>query len=108
MRLLLDECVPVRLRQALPNHVVSTVGLQGWSGIKNGNLLSLAATSFDALVTVDQNLPYQQNVGGLPIAVVVLNARSNDLASLLPLIPALERAMKELVPGSCVVVAASD
>ena len=62
MRLLLDECVPARLRKALPSHEVSTVGLEGWSGIKNGKLLALAAAGFDALVTVDKNLPYQQNM----------------------------------------------
>ena len=56
MRLLLDECVPARLRKALPGHEVSTVGLEGWSGIKNGKLLALAAAGFDAFVTVDKNL----------------------------------------------------
>lgn len=57
MRLLLDECVPVRLSRALPGHQVSTVVREGWSGIKNGRLLALAATEFDALITVDKNLP---------------------------------------------------
>ena len=52
MRLLLDECVPARLRKALPGHEVSTVGLEGWSGIKNGKLLALAAAGFDVFVTV--------------------------------------------------------
>ena len=96
MRLLLDECVPARLRQALPSHAVSTVGLQGWSGIKNGKLLALAAAGFDAFVTVDKNLPYQQNTAALPIAVVVLDAKSNELAYLLPLMPALEAVLKNL------------
>ena len=62
MRLLLDESVPARLRQALPNHEVKTVVEMGWGGIKNGNLLALAAASFDAFITVDKNLPYQQNL----------------------------------------------
>ena len=77
MRLLLDDCVPARLRKALPSHVVTTVGEVGWSGIKNGKLLALAAASFDALVTVDKDLPYQQNAAGLPTAVMVLHAVSN-------------------------------
>ena len=47
MRLLLDESVPVRLRRYLPSHSVRTVVEMGWSGIKNGDLLRLAAASFD-------------------------------------------------------------
>ena len=80
MRLLLDESVPSRLRRALPGHEVRTVGEMGWSGVKNGKLLALAATAFDAFVTVDKNLPYQQNLSTLPVAVIVLDARSNRVA----------------------------
>ena len=106
MRLPLDECVPARLRKSLPSHEVSTVGLEGWSGIKNGKLLALAAAGFDAFVTVDKNLPYQQNTASLPIAVLVLDAESNELPYLLPLLPALEAALKNLAPGSCALVSA--
>lgn len=105
MRLLLDECVPARLRKALSGHEVSTVGLEGWSGIKNGKLLALAAAGFGAFVTVDKNLPYQQNTATLPIAILVLDAKSNELPYLLPLMPALEATLKNLVPGSYVLVA---
>ena len=106
MRLLLDECVPARLRKALLGHEVSTVGLEGWSGVKNGELLTLAAAGFDAFVTVDKNLPYQQNTASLPIAVLVLDAKSSELPYLLPLLPALEAILKNLVPGSYALVAA--
>ena len=104
MRLLLDECVPGRLRKALPLHEVSTVVQAGWSGVKNGKLLTLASTKFDAFVTVDKNLPYQQNQAKLPISVLVLNSYSNELTSLLPLIPALEKCLLNIVPGSYVLV----
>ena len=104
MRLLLDECVPARLRQALPSHQVSTVVQEGWSGIKNGKLLALAASGFDVLITVDKNLPYQQNTSKLPVAVLVLDAASNELPYLLPLVPALEDALVNLEPGSVMVV----
>lgn len=106
MRLLLDECVPARLRRALPSHQVSTVVSEGWSGIKNGKLLALAAASFDAFITVDKNLPYQQNTAALPIAVVVLDAVSNELQHLLPLLPALEGILTNLVKESYVLVTA--
>ena len=106
MRLLLDECVPGRLRRALPNHDVSTVVQIGWAGVKNGKLLALASAKFDAFITVDKNLPYQQNQATLPIAVLVLNAFSNELESLLPLLPTLEKRLSSLVPGSYVLVTA--
>ena len=76
----------------------------GWSGVKNGRLLALAATQFDAFITADQNLGYQQNLANLPIAVVVLAAHSNTLAALLPLVPKLTRALTLLVRQSYVVV----
>ena len=98
MRLLLDESVPRKLRFALAKHDVRTVVEMGWSGRKNGELLSLAASDFDVFITVDKNLPYQQNEATLPIAVVVLDALTNDLSSLLPLVPALEKALGNLAP----------
>jgi predicted nuclease of predicted toxin-antitoxin system len=62
MRLLLDESLPVRFRRALPNHDVRTVVEMGWSGVKNGKLLALAANGFNAFVTVDKNLPDRKSV----------------------------------------------
>lgn len=98
MRLLLDESVPRRLSRALPDHEVKTVVEMGWSGIKNGELLALAASGFDALITVDKNLPYQQNLTKLALAVVVLDAPSNEISHLLLLVPKLEQTLKTLSP----------
>ena len=106
MRLLLDECVPARLRRSLPSHQVSTVVQEGWSGVKNGKLLALAATGFDAFITVDKNLSYQQNTSNAPVAVLVLDAVSNELPYLLKLIPALEAALANLKPASYVLLKA--
>ena len=106
MRLLLDESVPARLYKALPSHQVSNAVREGWSGVKNGKLLALAASRFDAFITVDKNLPYQQNLKALPIAVIVLDSYSNELSALLPLVPSLEKALGVLVPMSFVVVRA--
>jgi predicted nuclease of predicted toxin-antitoxin system len=106
MRLLLDECVPARLHRALPSHEVSTVVIEGWSGVKNGELLGLAAPNFDVLVTVDKNLPYQQNSTTLALPVVLLDAVSNELSHLLPLVPRLERALMTLNPGSFIRITA--
>ncbi|THJ25124.1 MAG: hypothetical protein CAF45_002005 [Nitrospira sp. CG24E] len=106
MRLLLDESVPSRLRRALPTHEVRTVVEMSWSGIKNGKLLVLVASDFDAFSTVDKNLPYRQNLIELPIAVVVLDAVSSELPALLPLVPNLERELAALIPRTCVRVQA--
>lgn len=102
MRLLLDESVPAKLRRALPSHAVRTVVEMGWSGVQNGKLLALAASEFDVFVTVDKNLPNQQNLNSLPVAIVVLHALSNELPALLPLVPSLERALSSLRPKSLV------
>lgn len=62
MRILLDECVPVQVRKALPGHEVSTVPKMGWAGIGNGELIEVAEkTGFDALVIADKNLRHQRN-----------------------------------------------
>ena len=68
----------------------------GWSGVKNGKLLALAGTEFDAFITVEKNLPYQQNLATLPVTVIVLDAPSIELSALLPLVPYLERALTSL------------
>jgi hypothetical protein len=74
----------------------------GWGGVRNGDLLALAAKEFDAFLTVDRNLPYQQNLARLPIAVIVLEAFSNELVALAPLVPKLEQALENLQPRSLV------
>ena len=100
MRLLLDESVPSKLKRALASHYVRTVVEKGWSGLKNGKLLAAAALEFDVVITVDKNMPYQQNLATLPVAVVILDAVSNKLSSLLPLMAELERVLIDLQPRS--------
>ena len=72
MRLLLDESVPRNLRRFLPDHTVRTVIEMRWGGITNGEVLRLAASEFDAFITVDKNLRYQQNLARRQIGIVVL------------------------------------
>jgi hypothetical protein len=100
MRVLLDECFPRALRGELPGHDVKTVDEAGWAGAKNGELLRLAAKDFDVLLTVDRNLEYQQNLSGLTLAVVVVDAPSNDVAVLRPLMPAVRDALPKARPGT--------
>jgi hypothetical protein len=99
VRVLIDECLPRRLRLALPGHDVSRVADMGWAGTRNGALLRLAAHQFDAFITIDQNLRFQQELRGLSLAVVMLAARSNRMSALEPLVPSLLRALDFSVPG---------
>ncbi|NWG31862.1 MAG: DUF5615 family PIN-like protein [Rhodocyclaceae bacterium] len=105
MRILLDESLPRRLRYAFEGHEVVTVVEAGWSGAKNGKLLALAAARFEVFVTVDQNLQYQQNLAALPLAVVVLKAPDNRLATLLPLVPKVLAVLDDLRPNALTVIA---
>jgi hypothetical protein len=71
MKLLRDEHVPHSLRPEIVGHDVFTVAFMGWSGIENGELLSrAAAAAFDALITNDHGMEYEQNLANLPLAVV--------------------------------------
>lgn len=103
MRLLIDECVPRRLRTHFPGHDVRTVPEMGWSGKKDRELLSLmAGAGFEVLVTVDQNIRHQQNLSASGIAVIVLVAPTNRIADLVPLAPSALAALATIQPGDVV------
>jgi len=106
VRVLIDECAPRALKKHLMNHghECRTVQESGWSGKQNGELLGLAETAFDALVTVDTNLLYQQNLAGRRIAIVVLRSSSNRLEHLRQHFPALVLALEKIAPGEIVQV----
>ena len=76
----------------------------GWGTIKNGELLPLAAKEFDVFVTVDRNLSFQQNLPGFKIAIFVLRARSNRLADLRVLVPALLESIPIAELGAAMVI----
>jgi predicted nuclease of predicted toxin-antitoxin system len=99
MKLLLDENLPHQLRHELPGHDCFTVAYMGWGGIENGELLALAEShGFDALLTKDANLEYEQNLIDLPVAVVVIEAASNDIEDIRPLLPGLLAVFQGLAP----------
>lgn len=77
MKLLFDQGTPVPLRKYLLSHTVVTAYEQGWNDIRNGDLLKQAeAEGFDALITTDQNIRYQQNLTARKISIVVLMTTS--------------------------------
>jgi predicted nuclease of predicted toxin-antitoxin system len=90
MKLLLDECLPIDLRFLLTGHDVETVEYRGWKGVKNGKLLATAAPEgFEALITSDEGMEHSQNPATVPMAVVILHVKSNDLMDIRPLVPRL-------------------
>jgi len=74
MRILIDECLPRKLKRELSEYTAFTVQEKGWAGMKNGELLSRAENEFEVWLTADQNIESQQNLERFDIAVVVLIA----------------------------------
>src|SRR5258706_1350608 len=99
MRLLLDECVVYDLKRDLVGHELSTVVEAGFGGLENGELLRAASRHFDVLITVDRNLPFQQNLGSLQIAVLILMARGITYPDLKPLVPEVLASLNTIQPG---------
>ena len=107
MLLLLDECVPPPLKRDNIGHDVRHVADMGWSSKRYGELLQLMlAGRFEALLTVDQNLEFQQNVRESGVGVIVVLARTNRVKELRPLIPRILEALARLSPGELVRVTA--
>ncbi len=106
MRILLDESVPGRLGPLLTGHATFTVQRRGWASIKNGKLLALAADEFDVLLTADKGMEHQQNLAALPVAILIVLARSNRIEDLAAAVPAILSALAELKPRTLRKVAA--
>ncbi len=78
MRILIDECIDERFRNALTGHDSQTARHAGLAGLKNGDLLKAAeAAKFDVFLTVDQGIEYQQNLTGRKIAIIIFRTKSN-------------------------------
>jgi predicted nuclease of predicted toxin-antitoxin system len=100
VKILLDECLDWRLLRHLPEHDVLTARQMGWAGVKNGKLLSVAQTEFDAFITVDAQLPSQTNVSTYDIAVIVRSVRSSKVHNILRYLPELRAAILSAPKGS--------
>jgi predicted nuclease of predicted toxin-antitoxin system len=99
MRILLDECLPTKLKNYLPGQDVRTVREMGWGGKTNGELLQLARPQFDLFLTYDQGFPYQQNLSQAGIAILLLTLGSNRLESVLDVLPQILDAISTIRPG---------
>jgi predicted nuclease of predicted toxin-antitoxin system len=108
VRVLLDENLDRRLKGFLDPGVESaTVQERGWGSKEDGELLELAQHEFDVLLTTDQGIPHQQNLSRFDLAIVLLEAKSNRLADLSPLMDEVNALLPEASPGTARRVVAS-
>jgi predicted nuclease of predicted toxin-antitoxin system len=108
MKLLLDECMPRRLKKDLAPHEAFTVEDAGFKGLKNGRLLREASSNYDVLITVDQNIPAQQNFSTLKISLIIIHAKSNLYEDLLSFVPQILSSLTNISPGSVVRIEPQD
>ncbi|PZU95405.1 MAG: hypothetical protein DCE90_12720 [Pseudanabaena sp.] len=105
MKVLLDECLPKKLKREISDsHTIVTVPEQGWASKKNGELLRLAASEFDVFITIDNNLSAQQNLTKIDLAVIVLSAPNNRLETLKPLVPRIKEVIASIQIGEIVYI----
>ena len=99
MRVLLDENLPWDLVSALSGHETETVVGMGWGGVKNGELLRRATGRFEAFVTMDSNLSFQQSIARQTFGILVISAFSNRMEHLRPLVPDILAALDGIGAG---------
>ena len=100
MKILLDECVTIRLKSFLAEHLVYSVGQMEWRGLKNGILLKKAEQeNFDIFLTIDKNIGFQQNTSQYKISIVVLNSSNSNIEALLGFIPAFLAQIQNFEKG---------
>jgi len=99
LRVLFDNCVPKRLAATIEGHVVASVIDLGWASLKDRELLDRMAGRYDVLVTVDRGIRHQQRLHDRPFGIVLLRARTNRFADLVPLVPALLEKLRDVKAG---------
>ena len=105
MRILLDECLPRRLKKHFRSYgLVLTVTDAGLSGYTNGRLLRRIAGDFNVFITIDKGIQHQQNISTHDVASALLRVRSNDIADIEPKLPKLFARWSELKPGSLLII----
>ncbi len=101
-RVIIDECLPRKLKRLIPQVDAKTVPEAGLAGLKNGKLLSAIPSLCEVFVTIDANLQYQQNLKELDFGIVVIHAKSNRFADLVDLGLELEAAVGRVAPGEVI------
>ncbi len=104
MRVLIDACLPVELKNLLEGTEVKTARDMGWQRLDNGQLLSKADGRFEVLVTMDKAMPSQQILARYSIALVIIKAQSNRIDDLNSLLPAIQAGINRGVRGTATLV----
>jgi hypothetical protein len=97
VKVLADECVPVKLVRLLTGHPFTTAQLRGWGSFQNGRLLALAEAEFDLFLTCDRNVEYQQNLKGRKVAILLLS--TNHWPTLKPCVGLIQSALGQISSG---------
>ena len=98
MRILFDQGTPAPLRRHLHDHFAHTAAEMGWSDLDNGYLLDEAEREdSQALITTDQNMRYQRNLGERQLAIIVLLSTAWPKMQLR--IAEIRAALDEIRPG---------
>jgi len=103
MLVLFDHGTPRGIARALQGHIIKEAKAQGWDTLSNGDLLKAAEEAgFEVLLTTDTNLPYQQNLEGRKLAVVILS--KNRWSLVRPMMQEIAKAVNAARPGNCTVI----
>ena len=103
-QVILDECLPRKLKRVIGTHAVHTAHEAGLAGMKNGRLLAAIQGKYEVFVTVDKSLCHQQNLSALSFGIVLIRVPSNAIQDLLPLATSLRTAIAAVAPGNLIEV----
>ena len=105
MKILLDECLPTEFRHYFPNHEVHSAEWAGLKGKKNGELIrGCEAGGYAVILTIDQGIPFQQQLAGRTLSFVVIRSRSGKIEALAPFVSVIETALQTIAPGQVLIV----
>ena len=94
MKILLDECVTKKLKNHLIEFEVFTVFEMGWSGVKNGKLMTLCVENdFDILLTIDKNLMFQQNLDKHNVTIAVINCKTSKIDDIITFLDSFKKQL---------------
>ncbi len=104
MRILLDECVPARVKHAFPGHSVQTVSEAGWRSAQDPSLLAFAERHFDVFVTADRSLSKQNDLKRFLLGFVIAAVPNNRLESFEAIYDEMRAAIATVPAGETIVV----
>lgn len=104
MKVLLDECVDPAFAKCFRRHQATSVLEAGLLSLFNGELIRAAESEFDAFITVDKGIVYQQNLRGFKLVIVLLRIGSNRADVLSNYVEAIESKLETANPGSIILI----